>query len=326
MSNLSPTETVAIGSTGLRVPRLCFGTSGLGDMPETYGYGVDEAHAAETFAAIFEGPVNFIDTSRNYGAGRSEKRIGDAIRTRGGLPDGFIISSKLDRDMTTNGFSAERARQSLDESLTTMGIDHIPILHLHDPEYSTSVAEITAPSGALDTLFKMKEEGLTKAVGLAAGRVDIMMPILRDFDFDVLITHNRFTLLNQNADEMIDFAGTKNISVLNAAPFNSGILAKGPTAFPRFAYQEATEATLDRARQLEQICSRHNIPLGAAAMQYSLRDPRIASTIFGITRPERIQQSIDWANHPISDTAWEELLALTGDSSNPEASRDYKPD
>src|SRR4028118_1921625 len=90
-------ETVALGRTGLMVSRLCFGTSGLGDMPDTYGYAVDEGRAKETIRAIFAGPVNFIDTSRNYGLGRSEERIGSIIRERGGLPAGVVLSPRPDR-------------------------------------------------------------------------------------------------------------------------------------------------------------------------------------------------------------------------------------
>ena len=116
-----------IKDTGLEVTPLCFGTSSLGDMPDTYGYEVSETRARETLDAIFQGPVNFIDTSNNYGFGRSEQRVGDAIRSHGGLPDGFVISTKLDRDMETGRFDADRARRSLEESLEALGLDRVQI-------------------------------------------------------------------------------------------------------------------------------------------------------------------------------------------------------
>src|SRR5450432_4572346 len=87
-----------LGRTGLEVTPICFGASGLGDMPDTYGYAVEEARAKATIAAIFDGPTNFIDTSRIYGYGRSEERIGAVIRERGGPPPGFVISTKLERE------------------------------------------------------------------------------------------------------------------------------------------------------------------------------------------------------------------------------------
>ena len=101
-------DKVRLGRTDLMVTSICFGTSGIGDMPDTYGYGVDEARARATLHAIFDGPANFIDTARNYGLGRSEERIGAVIRERGGLPEGFVVSTKLDRDFETNA-STRRA-------------------------------------------------------------------------------------------------------------------------------------------------------------------------------------------------------------------------
>jgi D-threo-aldose 1-dehydrogenase len=159
--------------------------------------------------------VNFLDTSRNYGFGRSEERIGAVIREYGGLPAGFVISTKLDRDMETNRLDAARARQSLEESLTALALDRVQLLHLHDPEHASSPADIAGEKGAISELFRMKEEGLAEAVGLAAGRVDIMLPLLRDWDFDALITHNRFTLTNRNAEPMMEFARSKGMAILN---------------------------------------------------------------------------------------------------------------
>jgi D-threo-aldose 1-dehydrogenase len=171
----------------------------------------------------------------------------------------------------------------------------------------------------------MKEEGLAEAVGLAAGRVDVMMPLLRDWDFDALITHNRFTLPNRNAEEMILLAEERGIAVLNAAPYAGGILAKGSASHARYAYQEVTSEMLEPIARIEQICAKHEIPPGAAALQFSLRDERIASTICGISRPERIKQTLDWAHYPIPPAAWDELMALTFTRDDPEASRVYRP-
>ncbi len=317
-------ETVALGRTGLMVSRLCFGTSGLGDMPDTYGYAVDEGRAKETIRAIFAGPVNFIDTSRNYGLGRSEERIGSIIRERGGVPDGFVLSTKLDRDPDTGRFDAAQARRSLEESLAALGLERVDLLHLHDPEHAASLDEVTGPDGALRELFRMRDEGLATAVGLAAGRVEIMMPLLRDWDFDALITHNRYTLVNRNAEPMIDLACAKGIAVLNAAPYGSGILAKGSDQYGRYAYQDATSDVLAPIHHVEAICRRHNVPLGAVALQFSLRDKRITSTICGITRPDRIAQTVEWARWPIPDAVWSDLSSVPFTTDDPEATRNYK--
>ena len=323
--NFDPLRRVALGQTGLSVSPLCFGLAPLGDMPDTYGYSVSIARAHETVRAVFDGPVNFLDTSRNYGMGRSEQRIGEVIAERGGIPEGFVISSKLDRDMDTLKFDGARARRSLEESLKALNVDRIQLLHLHDPEHAASLEEVSGPNGALKELFRMKEEGLVQAVGLAAGRVDIMMPMMKDWDFDAIITHNRFTLVNRNAEEMMDLAVSRGMAVLNAAPYASGVLAKGSATHKRYVYQEASPEMLAPIRRIEDVCARHNIPPGAAALQFSLRDPRVASTVVGISKPERIAETIAWAQHPIPQAAWDELMALPFETNDPEATRDYKP-
>jgi len=314
-----------IGRTGVRIPALCFGTSSLGNMPETYTYEVDEVRAIDTVKTILNSELPFLDCSRNYGMGRSEERIGMAIRELGGLPEQAIVSTKLDRDMDTLVLDASRARRSLEESLEALGISHIDILHLHDPEPAESVSAITRPGGALDELFKMRDEGICKVVGLAAGDIDVMLPILREREFDIVITHNRHTLVNANAEPLIEHCHQNNIAVMNAAPYCGGALAKGTADFSRYVYQEATDAVMAPLRAVEEICKKYDIPPGAAALQYSVNDHRIHSTICGVSKPDRIQQTLDWANFPIPDAAWSELNELPRESSDPEASRVYNP-
>jgi len=319
-------KTKKLGASTIKVPPLCFGTTSLGDMPNTYGYNVDEERAKATVRKIFDGPAKFIDSSRNYGAGRSEARVGEVIRELGGLPAGVVVSTKLDRDMDTRRFDAARARQSLEESLKALNLERVQLLHLHDPEYAADLDDVTRKDGALAELFKMKEEGLCDAVGLAAGRTDIMIPILKDWDFDALITHNRFTLVNRHAGAMMDLAVERNIAVLNAAPYAGGVFAKGSASHARYVYQEADEAMLAPVKRIEAICARHDVPPGALALQFSLRDPRVTSTICGVSKPERVQQTLDWANWPIADEVWAEVDKLPHDTDDPEATRVYQPD
>ena len=294
---------VRVGRTDLMVTPVGFGTSGLGDMPDTYGYGVDAERAKATVLAIFGGPANLIDTSRLYGMGRSEERIGAVIRERGGLPPGFVVSTKLDRDPETNRFDAAQARRSLEQSLKALGLERVDLLHLHDPEHARSFKEATARDGALGELFRIKEEGLAKAVGLAAGIVTQMMPLLNDWDFDALITHNRFTLANRNADAMLNLARARGIAVFNAAPYASGVLAKGSSEYPRYVYQEASDAALEPIRRIEAVCA-------AMAFRPARRRCSSRSAIRGSLdhlrrdRPERVQQTLDWANFPIPEAAW----------------------
>ena len=173
-----------IKDTGLEITELSFGTSSLGSMPDTYGYEVSEDRAQKTLNRFFQGPVNMLDTSRNYAMGESEKRIGKAIKENGGWPNGFLLSTKLDRNMDTLVLDKNRVRESLEESLKTLNVDSVDILFLHDPEYAKDVNDITKKDGAMDELFKIKEEGLAKAVGLAMGKIDLMFPLIKDWDFE----------------------------------------------------------------------------------------------------------------------------------------------
>jgi len=312
--------------TGVEITELAFGTSGLGDMPGTYGYSVDATRARATIHAILDGPANVIDSSRNYGAGRAEERVGSVIRERGGLPDGFVISTKLDRDMETSRFDADRARRSLDESLNALSVDRVQLLHLHDPEHARDLGEICRPGGAISELFKMKEEGLEQAVGLAMGRVDMLLPILKDWPFDALINHNRYTLLNRCADTLFDYASDNGIAVINAAPFASGVLAKGTAKSRLIAYRQASDEQLEPVRLIEAVCAGHDVPLAAVALQFSLRDPRIASTLLGVTRPERVSEAVHLAETPVPDAVWEALASLPCSTEDPERDREYRPD
>lgn len=308
-----------LGKTGLTISNIVFGTSSLGSMPAVYGHEVDAEAARQTVRAIFDGPANVIDTSRLYGNGRSEERIGDVIRERGGLPEGFILATKLDRDPDTGRFDGAAARRSLEDSLKALGVERFHILHLHDPEFIKTQGDFSGPKSSTAELMKMKEEGFTDAVGLAAGDVDVMMPLLRDWNFDALLTHNRFTLLNRNAEEMIDFAITRGMAVFNAAPYGGGMMAKGSGAVQRYAYREAPKATMDAVRQIEAICAKHGVPVGAAALQFSMREPRINATVVGVSKPERVAQTIALATHPIPEGMWEELAAVPFSRKNPQA-------
>jgi D-threo-aldose 1-dehydrogenase len=124
---------------------------------------------------------------------------------------------------------------------------------------------------------------------------------------------------------MFELAKSRNMAVINAAPYASGILAKGAAKAPLFAYMPADDSIVSRAKAIEAMCSQHAVPVGAAALQFSMRSPLIASTICGVSTPERVQQTIDWANWSIPDALWKDLMALPFDMDDPEAKRVYKP-
>jgi D-threo-aldose 1-dehydrogenase len=139
--------------------------------------------------------------------------------------------------------------------------------------------------------------------------------------FDAVITHNRYTLINRSAEPLLDLASKRGLAVLNAAPYGSGILAKGVESYPRYAYQEANPTVRERVHQLHDICAAHHVPLAAAALQFSTRDARITATIVGMSRAERIQQTVDLLRHPIPEAVWTELLAIPAEMDDPEIGR-----
>ncbi|MEE2774626.1 MAG: aldo/keto reductase [Pseudomonadota bacterium] len=314
-----------VSDTGIYVTPLCFGTSPLGSMPDTYGYKVSEKLAVITLKEILSSPVNFIDTSRNYGMGRSEERLGIAISESEDDVEDLVISTKLDRNMRTNRFDVSQARKSFEETLKALRVDRVPILHLHDPEYASDLNDITRKDGTLDFLFSLKREKLVDAVGLAMGRLEIMEPLVADYSFDVIINHNRYSILNRQADRLYDYAYSKGISIFNAAPYAGGILAKGSCKTTKLVYQDATPQQLTPVYKIEQICKDYGIPVGAAALQFSMRDQRISSTIVGISKPKRVKETLDWANLNIPSAFWEEITDFEFSLADPEENRLYKP-
>lgn len=314
--------TRPLGGTGLQVTALCVGTSPLASMPSLYGYEVSAQQAVDTINAVLDshGAINLIDTSNGYGNdGSAEKRIGEALGRRraneraSGLPDGTILATKVDPDPYTGDFSGKRVRQSLEESMERLGLDHIELLHLHDPE-RISFDEGTAPGGPVDTLADLKREGLVSHLGVAGGPVALMRQYLDTGVFEVVLTHNRYTLLDRSAETLFRTAHEQGIGVLNAAPYGGGMLAKGPETQTQYAYGQRDGSIATAAAAMRAAAARADVPLAAAALQFSLRAPFIDSTVVGVSSPQRVTQTLELASVPIPDALWEELETLVPDS------------
>lgn len=319
------TKTVSLpkkrlGTTELSVTPLSVGCGPLGNMVDTYNYSVDEEHALSTVRTAFNSPINFIDTAASYGDGESERRIGIVLKELGGVPNGYVLATKADRNLQTGDFSGDQIKRSVERSLHLLGLDRLQLVYLHDPEHTTFESAM-AKDGPVEVLQQFKEQGMIGHIGVAGGPVDLMQRYVNTDAFEVLITHNRYTLLNCSADVLITHALKHSVAVVNAAPYGSGILAKGPDAHARYAYQDAPEEIIARTRQINEVCQRYNVPLAAAALQFSLREPRITSTIVGMSRPERLEQTLALAKHPIPDGLWADINAIGYNMEDPEADR-----
>jgi D-threo-aldose 1-dehydrogenase len=304
-----PSSRRPLGRTGLFVSPICVGCAPLGDMPETFEYSVSGQRAFDTLRAVFESPLNFLDTAASYGDGESERRIGEVLGEIGGLPEGCVLATKADRDLQTGDFSGGQMRRSVERSLRLLGLDRLQLVYLHDPEHET-YEHMMAPDGPVEVLMDLKSEGIIEHVGVAGGPVDLMIRYVETDLFEAVITHNRYTLVNRTAGPLLDVATQRGVAALNAAPYGSGILAKGPDAYARYEYREAPQEMVEQVRAMERACRESGVPLAAAALQFSLRDPRVLSTIVGISRPERVGQTLELATHPIPDGLWEELDSL----------------
>ena len=158
-------------------------------------------------------------------------------------------------------------------------------------------------------------------LGIAGGPVPNQMRFVETGIFDAVIHHNRYTLLNRSAEPLIQAAHERGMAILNAAPYGSGMLVKGPDAYPRYAYQQASPQMIDRVRQYQAIAERYGVPLAAVALQFSTRDPRTTATIVGMSRPSRIDDTIRYLTTPIPDALWEEIADIPYEMDDPEVNR-----
>jgi D-threo-aldose 1-dehydrogenase len=294
-----------LGGTGLPVTGLCVGTGEIGGMP-VYGPPVPEEQSMATARRAFAGPLNFVDTSNGYGL--SEERLGTALAELGGVPAGLLLATKVDPE-EGGPFDGRRVMASAQESRGRLGVGHLPLLYLHDPE-RISFEQAMAPGGPVAALRELVAEGQVAHLGVAGGPIGLLRRFVATGSFQVVLTHNRWTLLDRSAEPLLEDCAAANVAVVNGAPFGGGILAKGPAFSPKYAYRPASPALLGAASAMQATCARFAVPMAAVALQYSLREPRITSTIVGMSRPERYDEALALAAHPIPDDLWSEIEVL----------------
>jgi len=292
-----------IGRTPLVTSTIIAGASPLGSMPDLYGYDVGESAAVDFVSALLRSPIRAIDTSNNYGAGTSERRIGKAIELAGGVPDDFSVITKVDR--AGDDFSGARVRESFRESMDRLGVGTVPLLFLHDPD-AFDFGYMASTGGAVDALVQLRDEGRAGAIGVATGDTRLLHRYLDLGVFDVILSHNRFTLVDRSADELFTRAVELGVGVLNAAVYGGGILAR-PGESTTYSYRPASRELLEAIAAMDAVCARAGFDLATAALQFSLRDPRVDATVVGITREPRISSLVASAGVDIPDAVWDEL-------------------
>jgi len=328
-------ETRRIGRTALEVSVLGFGGNALGNLYAA----IDEAEARDTVVAAAQTGVRYFDTAPMYGHGLSERRVGDALR---GLPrDGFVLSTKVGRLLVPYGrvpparptpreggiftgelpflptfdFSYDATMRSFEDSLQRLGMNRIDILLIHDcdawsqgPNYEAALR--TVEHGALKALERLKAEGTIGAFGAGVNQAEACERLMDIGDFDVFMLAGRYTLLEQGGlDTFLPRCEREGVSVILAAPFNSGILVSGAVPGATYDYLPAPDDVLARVRRIERICAAHGVPLAAAALQFVLGHPAVATVIPGSRSRAEAEQNATWATTPIPVALWSDLKA-----------------
>ena len=284
--------------------------------------------------AALQAGLRYVDTAPYYGFGLSERRVGDAVR---GSP-GAIVSTKVGRLLTPlpegadltgerHGFrspmpfepvydySHDGVLRSHEASLQRLGLSRVDILYVHDigtvthgPHHGERMAQLFDGNG-LRALQRLRDEGTVGAIGLGVNEIDICLEVMRRAPVDVILLAGRYTLLEQSALEvLLPRCLETGTSVVIGGPYNSGILATGSGATTaKYNYAPAPEAVRDRVRRLEQVCARHGVLLGAAALQFVLAHPAVASVIPGLASGHEVHETVARAQAPIPAALWDEL-------------------
>ena len=316
---MNPKELVPLGSSGVMVSRLGLGGSSLGGMYRE----ASDHEAMSVVAKLFDLGLNYIDTAPLYGTGMSEKRFGQALAER--PRDSYVISSKVselvitERPMSRKSifsgtnrelvkdYSRDGTLRSIDGSLERLGVENIDIIFIHDAykQYTDQAIAETYP-----TLMELKSQGAVKALGVGMGDCEIMSRFAREGEFDCFLLWGRYSLLNQEAlHDLLPLCVEKNIGIVMGAPYESGILASDLSKPEnlRYRYREVPPDVLERARRIDAVCKRYEIPLKAAAIQFIFGHPAVVTVIPGTRSHERLQESYTMMQVPIPEDLWSEL-------------------
>jgi D-threo-aldose 1-dehydrogenase len=316
-----------LGQVPLRVTEIGFGGAPLGNLFAS----VTETEAQDSLAVAWDNGCRFFDTAPFYGYGLSERRVGDALREK---PRGqFVLSSKVGRLLRpgTHGrgagtdfktpmpfhaefdYSYDATMRSIEDSLQRLGLDRIDVALIHDVgrdwhgDQQPAILR-QAMDGAAKALAELKAAGKIGAIGLGVNEADVCEEAMQEADFDCFLLAGRYTLLEQGALERLFPACRKrNVSIIIGGPFNSGLLARVGQPDATYNYGAVPPEIAERAAALHDICNRHGVPLPAAALQFPLAHPAVASVIPGARNATEVASHWQWARLKIPAALWEDL-------------------
>lgn len=316
------------GRVGFNITDMGFGAAPIGNFLRP----ITEQETEAMINRAWDAGMRYFDTAPYYGHGLSELRLGHYLRWR---PRGeYIVSSKVGRVLKparrhdidfkpwVDGapfrcrydYSYDGTMRSFEDSLQRLGLEHIDILFIHDADVFTHGPEMQkvyfrqAMDGCYRALADLRDQGAVKAIGVGVNNWEVMLDFMKAGDFDTLLVAGRYTLLEQDSlDELLPLCERRGTAIVIGGGFNGGILATGAVPGAKWNYAPAPEPIMEKVRKMEAVCARHRVPLPAAALQFLLAHPAIASHIPGTRTVAQMNQNIDLVAHPIPPAFWQEL-------------------
>jgi len=320
-----------IGRTNLEVTELGLGGAPMGGFRAT----ISGAEANALIDAAYDGGVRYFDTSPYYGYGRSELRMGAALREK--PRDAYVLSTKIGRvihamkpgerhpaDFRDNGlpgfaadfdYTYDGVMRSLEHSYLRLGLARIDIALIHDVDFWTTkdraVLEArfkTVMDSGFKALDELRKAGVVGAIGVGINEVDTSLRFIQAGDFDCMLLAGRYTLLEQGGlAAFLPECVKRNVSVILGGPYNSGILTGGVKAGATHDYVAAPAPLIEKAQKIEAVCRRHGVELGAAAMQFPLFHPAVCSVIPGAPSAAEAKHNVARLSAKIPVELWSEL-------------------
>jgi len=324
-------STRRLGRTDLALTELGMGCAPLGELFEC----ISEEQAQATLRAAWDAGVRYFDTSPFYGHGKSEHRLGQFLRQRD--RDEFVVSTKIGRVFTAAvdprrfdpapwrgalpfefrfDYSYDGVMRSWEDSLHRLGLAAVDLLLVHDldpgyhsPEVFDSHLRELADSGCR-ALGELRDAGRIGGIGVGINCLGMIPRFLDAFDPDFFLVAMPFTLLDQGVlENEFPRCAERGVGIIIGAVYASGILVTGPVDGARYAYAPAAPEILEKARRIESVCRRFDVPLAAAALQFPLRHPLVSAIIPGALAPEHVRQTTRHLERDIPDALWTELEA-----------------
>jgi aryl-alcohol dehydrogenase-like predicted oxidoreductase len=292
-------QTRRLGKTDLKLPILGFGASSLGQ--EFRPISIDDA--LESVWVALDCGLSFIDTSPFYGRGMSEVLLGIALR---GVPrDSYTLCTKIGRyDLTHFDFSAKRVAESVDVSLHRLGTDYLDIVLCHDIEFVPlhQIVDETIPA-----LRHSQQQGKVRYIGFSGYPMKIFRYVCDRVEVDCALSYNQYTLQNTRfANDLIPYLKEKGVGILNAGPFSARLLTNAPLP----AWLKKPAEVKAAARRAADYCASRGTDIAKLALQFSIANPDITTTIAGSANPNNIRQWAKWIEEPLDHDLLREVQAI----------------